>query len=85
MVLAEIMRLADEGLAINYDVVDQIENGHKQLNPTMPQKTYTVYITPVANGTGHDWLDCQNFDNLETELKWGGVKEAKKHLKKLNR
>lgn len=78
MILNEIMCLANKGIVVSYEVIDQIENGHKQLDPAIPLKTYTVYITPKSSC--HDSVDCQNFDDLKIGLEWG-IKEAKKYLK----
>ena len=75
------MQLTNKGVVVSYDVIDQIENGHKQLDPTIPLKTYTVYITPKSSC--HSWVDCQNFDDLKAGFEWG-IEEAKKYLKVKN-
>jgi hypothetical protein len=76
-IIKEIMELTNNGIVVNFDVIDQIENGHQKLDPTIPQKTYTVYVTPISSQ--HDWVDCQNFDDLERGLNWG-IKEAHKYI-----
>ena len=76
-ICTEIEELANKGIAIDYNIIDQKING--ELERYGDIKTYTVYIREVWSYG--EAIDNQSFDHLEEALKWG-IKVGKKYLKK---
>jgi len=77
--LSKIEDLANKGLAINYEIVDQDENGTREYNPTIQLKTYTVGISEIST-VEHDQIECGSFDSLEEGIKYF-IKYAEECLK----
>lgn len=68
------MDIADKGLYIEYNIIDQNMEGTTRYRSVIKIKTYTVYISNL-----NEWIWSQSFDDLETGLICA-VKEAKKLL-----
>lgn len=67
-ILTKIEEIANKGLAINYDIVDQEENGYKKVDPSIPLKTYTVHISEISNF--NDPIEYESFNSLKDGLKY---------------
>lgn len=65
-IIKRIQGLAEKGIIIDYMVIDQKENGHWECDPTIPLKTYTVYVRKVSSFG--DPIEAENFDSLEKGL-----------------
>jgi hypothetical protein len=77
-ILKEIMNLAEKGVAIDYVVVDQKENGSYMDGEAL--KTYTVSVFE-SSSLGED-IDSQCFDDLEKGLLWG-IERARDYLESI--
>ncbi|PLS19078.1 hypothetical protein CVD28_01340 [Bacillus sp. M6-12] len=75
----EIENWSRKGIAIEYAIIDQIENGYaEQVNKGhMPPVTYTVYVNRMSDG---ETLYAESFDEIEEALV-AGVKYAETHIK----
>jgi hypothetical protein len=76
-IFEEIEALANKGISIDYNIIDQNINGEHERYPDM--KTYTVYVREVWS-CGEPIYD-ESFDHLEDALK-KGIKVAKEYLRK---
>jgi len=68
-ILAKIEELANKGLAINYDIIDQKEEGTTKYRPGTQLKTYTVRMCDIST-CGHDPIIIESFDSLQEGLKY---------------
>lgn len=77
-IFEEIENITKQGYSIEYQTIDQVDNGYKKEieRGLKPPITYTVYVTRLSD-TEH--LYTESFDHIEDCLK-AGIKYAFKNL-----
>lgn len=78
-ILTKIEDLANKGLSINYDIIDQKEIGTLEYKPDTQLKTYAVRICEISTD-GHDPIEIESFDSLKEGLE-RFIKYADEYLK----
>jgi len=77
-IFEEIENIAKQGYSIEYQTIDQLQNGYKKdiEKGLKPPITYTVYVTRLSDS---EPLYNESFDHIQDCLK-AGIKYAKENL-----